>query len=348
MYSTDPAQTPPGPTTTGPSLFTSSTGTSMPAGTSRTEHRTEHAGACTGEADDVYRAAYGGDLATSAGDSPFSYRYASVGNDRVSLRTSELSGRIRGEVPNLTDYVVGWFRTGSGSLQLRDHQRAGTVEAPFLLPTERAFRLDFRPHRQNLIHLGPAFLEDIATERHGGPARHVSFDHHSDANPWALAAWREAVSVLTRAVVRVSVTPLMRFAAEMSLARVLLRLFPWKAWAVPAELRLPQAARVREALDYLHHHAHEPITPADAARAAGMHTRSLQLATARHLGMTPSAYLRDIRLQRVHDQLRAAAPRSITVKDAARTWGFGNLGRFAAGYAAHFDEKPSDTLRRAP
>jgi AraC-like DNA-binding protein len=320
----------------------------MPEGTSRTEHRTEHAGACISEADEVYSAAYGGTLSTSAEETPFSYRYATVGNARVSLRTSELSGRIRGEIPHLTDYVVGWFRTGSGSLHLRDHERAGTVEAPFLLPSERHFRLDFLSHRQHLIHLGPAFLEDIATETHGGPPRHVSFDHRAPANPWTLSAWRDAVSVMTHAIVRASVTPLMRFAAEVSLARVLLRLFPWRAWAVPPELRVPQGARVREALDFLHHHAHEPITPADAARAAGMHTRSLQLATSRHLGMTPSAYLREIRMQRVHDELRSAVPRSVTVRDVARRWAFGNLGRFAAEYAHRFDEKPNETLRRAP
>jgi len=38
----------------------------------------------------------------------------------------------------------------------------------------------------------------------------------------------------------------------------------------------------------------------------------------------------------------------VTVKDAAREWAFGNLGRFAAEHAARFGEKPGETLRRAP
>jgi hypothetical protein len=127
----------------------------MPAGTSRTEHRTDASGTCIAEADEVYSQAFSGTLRSSADRSPFTFRYARVGNDRVSLRTSELSGSIRGEVPNLTDYVVGWFKTGTGTMRLPSHEHAGTPGTPFLLPTERGFRLEFLAHRQHLIHFGP-------------------------------------------------------------------------------------------------------------------------------------------------------------------------------------------------
>ena len=102
---------------------------------------------------------------------------------------------------------------------------------------------------------------------------------------------------------------------------------------------------VRTAIEYLHHHADRPITPADAARAAGISTRVLQLAVRRYEDTTPSALLRGIRLDRVRAELRDASPTTTTVRAVAEQWGFGHLGRFAASYAERFGELPSATLR---
>ena len=105
-------------------------------------------------------------------------------------------------------------------------------------------------------------------------------------------------------------------------------------------------ARTRLALEYLHHHAHEPITTADAARAAGLHTRTLQHHLSRHLGTSPTLYLRDIRLDRARTDLAEQTPDDTTVAAVARAWGFGHLGRFSATYRSRFGERPNETLRR--
>jgi transcriptional regulator GlxA family with amidase domain len=55
--------------------------------------------------------------------------------------------------------------------------------------------------------------------------------------------------------------------------------------------------------------------------------------------------LREIRLARVRDALRAADPHRDTVAEAAHRCGFGHLGRFAAAYRAKYGEPPSTTLR---
>jgi AraC-like DNA-binding protein len=61
--------------------------------------------------------------------------------------------------------------------------------------------------------------------------------------------------------------------------------------------------------------------------------------------MGPMAYLRRIRMDRVHEALAAAGPGE-TVTAVALRWNFHELGRFAGAYRRIFGETPSATLRR--
>lgn len=103
---------------------------------------------------------------------------------------------------------------------------------------------------------------------------------------------------------------------------------------------------VREVVDLIESHPEHPHTVASLARAHGVSVRTLERSFARDLGTTPAAYLRTVRLSRVHDMLRAAPPDGITVAHAAHTWGFVNLGRFARDYRELFGEHPSHTRMR--
>ena len=241
---------------------------------------------------------------------------------------------------------MSWFRSGSGELRRGDRVRTERPDTPFLLPSAQKFALSFAPHQQNLIHFEPHFLEDIATEFHAGRPQAISFDHDVTPVAAAIARWRAAVSAATSVLVNAATTPLMRMNTQGPLARALLQLFPWFGLDVPRVLREPSLARTRLALEYLHHHAHEAITPADAAKAAGIHTRTLQHHLSRHLDTSPTAYLRDIRLDRVRTTLLDLSRDDTTVAAVAREWGFGHLGRFSAAYRSRFGERPSDTLRR--
>lgn len=86
----------------------------------------------------------------------------------------------------------------------------------------------------------------------------------------------------------------------------------------------------------------------DYAAAAGVSARALQDGFRRHLGTTPTAYLRDVRLQRVRADLLAANAATATVAEVMGRWGLLQLGRAAAAYRARFGELPSETLRRGP
>lgn len=276
---------------------------------------------------------------------PFAYRYSFVGDDHVTLRASSFSAVHWGRVPVLPDYVVAWWREGSGTVDPGPHEVRSSGSRPFLLPPGRPFSFRFEPGVQNLVHVDAAFLEETAAEtREGGP-RPLVFDHARAPDHDQTAIWRRAVGEASPVLQDAASSPLLRMQAGLLVARATLKLFPWHDVPFSAELRTPRMSAVRAAIEYLHHHANRPITPADAARAAGISTRVLQLAVRRYEDTTPSALLRGIRLDRVRAELRESSPSTTTVRAVAEEWGFGHLGRFAASYAERFGELPSTTLR---
>jgi transcriptional regulator GlxA family with amidase domain len=104
---------------------------------------------------------------------------------------------------------------------------------------------------------------------------------------------------------------------------------------------------MRQAMDAMQEHPEYPYTLTDLADITGVSTRSLQAGFRRYLGSTPMAYLRQVRLARAHDDLRAADPSQRTVAEIAYRWGFTHLGRFAAVYRARYGQPPSWTLNDA-
>jgi transcriptional regulator GlxA family with amidase domain len=99
---------------------------------------------------------------------------------------------------------------------------------------------------------------------------------------------------------------------------------------------------LRRAVRLIEERAQEDLSVAELALACGVTPRALQYAFRRHLGCTPMAYLRRVRLDLARQALREGE--ASTVSDAAARYGFFNPGRFAAGYREAFDENPSDTL----
>lgn len=103
---------------------------------------------------------------------------------------------------------------------------------------------------------------------------------------------------------------------------------------------------IGDAIDYMHSNMHQPLTITDIATAVGVSVRSLQLGFRQYKNTTPRHYLRKIRLEEVHNELRR--PENVlSISDVALKWGFSHLGRFAAQYKAAFGVAPSETVRRA-
>lgn len=111
----------------------------------------------------------------------------------------------------------------------------------------------------------------------------------------------------------------------------------------PAPAARPTA--VRAAVDLMEADPGAPLTVSVMAAHCGVSVRTLQNAFRRHLGMPPLAYLREVRLHRAHQDLRAADPAEESVAGIARRWGFGHPGRFAAAHEAKYGQTPLTTLR---
>lgn len=103
-------------------------------------------------------------------------------------------------------------------------------------------------------------------------------------------------------------------------------------------------AKVHRIREYIDAHPEDSLTTADLASTAGVSARALQAGFHDLVGMSPMAYLRGVRLDRVHLELAGGVGRSVT--DVAASWGFFHPGRFAQQYRARFGALPSDTARR--
>lgn len=115
------------------------------------------------------------------------------------------------------------------------------------------------------------------------------------------------------------------------------------AFARPVAAARPAA--VRAAIDLIEARPQAPLTLTALATRCGVAPRTLQKGFQQHLGVSPMEYLRDVRLRRAHEELRAADPFADSVAAVARRWGFTHLGRFAAAHEAKYGQTPLRTLR---
>ncbi len=111
--------------------------------------------------------------------------------------------------------------------------------------------------------------------------------------------------------------------------------------ASPAQPVRPGA--VREAMDIIESSPQSSLTTSLLASQCHVSVRALQEGFRRHVGMTPTSYVR----RRAHRDLRSADPAHASVASIARRWGFTHLGRFAGTYKVVYDETPLQTLRAA-
>ncbi|MFI2428624.1 AraC family transcriptional regulator [Streptomyces sp. NPDC018955] len=107
---------------------------------------------------------------------------------------------------------------------------------------------------------------------------------------------------------------------------------------------LPRA--LRRAVELVEREPETDLSIPVLAAAASLSPRALQEGFRRHMDMTPTEYVRRVRMARAHDMLAQADPQSgVSVTQIACQWGFTNLGRFARDYQRHYGQLPSTTLR---
>ena len=117
-----------------------------------------------------------------------------------------------------------------------------------------------------------------------------------------------------------------------------------EALARPA--RRPVSQSIRRCEAFIELHADEPITIADMTRISGASERMLFKEFRDHRSTNPMAFLKSVRLERAHTDLKRAETGHDTVAGIAGAWRFAHPGQFAKDYRLRFGRNPSDTLRR--
>ncbi|HEY8353408.1 MAG TPA: helix-turn-helix domain-containing protein [Methylophilaceae bacterium] len=90
-----------------------------------------------------------------------------------------------------------------------------------------------------------------------------------------------------------------------------------------------------------------PLTIGELCTTLRISRRTLNHAFARVLGVTPVAYMRNVRLHRVRAELQSSPYQVSTIANVASKWGFWHMSLFSRYYRELFGECPNETLERA-
>jgi AraC-like DNA-binding protein len=102
--------------------------------------------------------------------------------------------------------------------------------------------------------------------------------------------------------------------------------------------------QVTRVLDALHADPARGWTLSDMAELGGVSGRRLQQSFRTTFGVSPTEYLRDLRLTLVHRDLLESRG-GASVRDIAAKWGFVHAGRFSLLYKQKYGQLPSSLLR---
>jgi transcriptional regulator GlxA family with amidase domain len=201
------------------------------------------------------------------------------------------------------------------------------------------------------VNINRRLLEDALSEALERPVRsHVDFRPAMSTAAGFGASWINMLLLLKEQLFRsdgMLARPMVGLPFVDSLVRGLLLAADHRHRdALATEPKAISSHGVRAAVDIIESEPHLPLTVTELAARTNFSVRSLQEGFRRHLGTSPMAYLRKVRLRQAHRTLQMSDPSATTVASIAYHWGFTNLGRFAAAYAARYGEKPGATLRR--
>jgi len=104
--------------------------------------------------------------------------------------------------------------------------------------------------------------------------------------------------------------------------------------------------QVRRVEEYIEHNWDQPVTIEALALVANASVRSLFYSFKKSRGLSPMAFVKQVRIRHAKAMLMSADP-ATNVTVVALACGFSNLGHFAKYYYGAFGERPSDTLRAA-
>jgi AraC-like DNA-binding protein len=258
---------------------------------------------------------------------------------------------VKVEVEALDFVLVQIPTAGRALIRAGDREVVATSKvAAVANPTDALSMEYFAPNPRLMVRIDRTALESRLRLMLGStPTRAVQFDLAMDLTASPGRSWRALVDVVLADLESggaIAASPLAAKSLESTIIDGLLavqRNTYSEQLEQPGERARPRT--IQRAVTLLQDHCTEPLTTADIAEAVGVSARSLQEGFHAHVGTTPMAYLRRVRLHQVNEELRAADPATTNVTDVALRWGMTHLGRFAQAYREEFGEAPSATLR---
>lgn len=275
-------------------------------------------------------------------------RSASMGS--IGLTYLDYGGPVRIDPIPLKDFflvqvpLAGQARIRCGNKEILSDPGLASVPHP-----DHTLSMEWSSGNPQIIF----YAERVALETQlgrllGRPGRQpIEFDLGMQMTAPRVTSWWRSVELLREEIV--SASPLLdeplavRQLEQMIMTRLLLAHPNTASASLQAGVAI-QSRVVARARTLMEEHAGEELTVADIAEAVGVSLRALQEGFRRDLSTSPSAYLRDVRMERAHAQLRLGDPTRTTVTEIAHRCGFVHLGRFSVEYRRRFGQSPSQTL----
>jgi len=229
------------------------------------------------------------------------------------------------------------------------HRRLRPGDVYLSAQPDHAFAATVEDTEAEAAIVDPALPSQVADTEPGRTHQPVRFTGYKPVSPRAARAWKDTYAYVRETVVNHPGTaryPLIAAGAARLLVATALTAFPSNALTDPTAVdrRDAHPATLRRAIAFIDEHAQRDVSTAEIAAAAHVSIRALQLAFRRHLGTSPVAYLRRVRLDHAHQDLVAADPTGQTVIAIAYRWGFHSSSRFAHYYKQAYGVSPSRTL----
>ena len=272
---------------------------------------------------------------------PFTYRYRSTGDGRVSLRTCSVSAHGSAVLAPDRQYVLGWSVEG-GVVVDPDREDGVTLRpgVPVMCPARRPFAVAAPPGTLHVVHFDADFLEAAAVV--GGTDAPVPLAFPVSVPSPRLVPLQRVLRELAGPMLDVTVVAAERATLDLRLAEAVLEAFQPDPDSGMPDVPVATLDRVKA---FLYAHFDRPLTATEIAAAADVSVRTLQETFQRQEGTTPTAFLRDLRLDKARLALQLADARETSVAAIARSCGFRHMGRFSGAYAEHYGEHPGETLR---
>jgi AraC family ethanolamine operon transcriptional activator len=134
---------------------------------------------------------------------------------------------------------------------------------------------------------------------------------------------------------------------EVNVTHNLILLLAESSQVVADKLTLKRSTVLQQAEAFIDAYAKADIRTSDICRATGVSQRTLEYSFRDLYGLSPKAYLKQWRLNRVRLALRAPEVSGSKVNAIAAEWGFWHSGQLAHDYHHLFGELPSETLKKS-